>query len=101
MYTAVQNSHCFFFTYNLQNSLKSCCLVEPLVPLLTLLKDYGTNNGANHDSQQSAQQKQEDLPASEGRASEISRRIINIVYFGGEDVNMTSEKSFCLPTICL
>ncbi len=74
--TAVQYSHSQF--------LKSRCLVEPLVPLLTLLKDYGTNNGANHDSQQSAQQQQEHLPASEGRASEIPRRIINIVCFGCE-----------------
>lgn len=98
MYAAVQDSHCFS-TYNLQSSLKFCCLVESLVPLLALLKDHGANNGANHDSQQGAQQKQEDLPASEGCASEISRRIINIVCFGGKDVNMIikqlNEKSFC------
>lgn len=53
--------------------------VEPLVPLLSLLEDDGSDHGAHDDPQQGAQQQQEDLPAGERRAAEVSGRIIYVV----------------------
>lgn len=53
--------------------------VKPLVPLLSLLENDSAHHGAHYDSQQSAQQEQEDLPAGEGRASEVPGGIVDVV----------------------
>lgn len=62
--------------------LSALCSVKPLVPLLSLLENYGSHDGAHDDSQQSTQQEQEDFPPSEGRAPEVSSRIVNVVCGG-------------------
>lgn len=56
--------------------------VKPFVPLLSLLENHSSHHGAHHDPQQSAQQQQEDLPAGERRAAEVSSRIVNVVLGG-------------------
>ena len=56
--------------------------VKPLVPLLSLLENYSSHHSAHNDPQQSTQQQQEDLPAGEGRASEVSGGIVDVVCGG-------------------
>ena len=53
--------------------------VKPLVPLLPLLEDDGSDHGAHHDPQQRAQQQQEHLPAGQRRAAEVSGRVVDVV----------------------
>lgn len=55
-------------------------LVKSLVSFLSLLEDYGSHHGADYNSQQGTEQKQEDLPASESRASEVSGGVVNVVW---------------------
>ena len=64
---------------NSSSHKNSASSVEPLVPLLSLLENHSSHHSAHHDSQQSAQQEQEDLPARQGRAAEVSGGVVNVV----------------------
>lgn len=61
-------------------------LVETLVPLLAFLEDHGSHHGADNDAQQGTEQKQEHLPARQGPAPEIPRRVIHVVCKGKEQL---------------
>lgn len=76
-------SICRLETVHSSTNASSLSSVKPLVPLLSLLENDGSHHGAHHDSQQSAQQEQEDLPARERGAAEVSGGIVDVVCGGG------------------